>query len=220
MALYERSEDTEAELWRVELHGSTIRTSETGAHNITIRRLAHASAADAEVALARLLVEIEDEGFTLAGGPATPGSRSPSPEDDVADLHAHLAERLAALCSLVVRDVVRNFEEIASLPCRRQLWSLEFAFDEDAGRTARIEARFAERSTTPPREQDLDGFSVHLHLPKVSPPRVTDDHLLASAEDESPPVALVARFRRSLAELGAYRTIETLEARAVELDLT
>ena len=221
MALYERSqEEAERELWRVELHGSTVCTSETGGHLVTIRRLAHPSAAEGEVALARLVAEMEDDGFTLADASAAIGSRSPSREDEVADLHAHLAERLGALRSLVVHDVVRTFEEVASLPCRRLLWSLEFAFDEDTGRTARLEARFAPRAATNPREEDLDGLAVHVLLPRVLPPQASHDLLLASAENESPPGALVIRFRRSLAELGAYLTIETLEAREVELHLT
>ncbi len=40
------------------------------------------------------------------------------------------------------RTVMRVFLEVSSLASKQGLWSLEFVFDEDDGRVARIEARF------------------------------------------------------------------------------
>lgn len=155
---------------------------------------------------------------------------------DVETLHVRLRERLVELRPLVVAEVMRAFLEVSTLPCEKMLWSLEFAFDEDDGRIARLEARFAEPSVTyPPAWQgaashgeygdftktDLVGYEVHVLLPHVIPSRPNADALRAAKEgaESLPEHGLVERFVRAYAELGAYRAIEPLVARSAEVYL-
>jgi hypothetical protein len=134
-------------------------------------------------------------------------------------IHGRLCRRIAELRPPVVADVINTFLEVSSLPCVQRLWSLEFAFDEDDGRIALIEARFVDRSGRDPVGGELRGYEVQLLLPKVIPARAPADgqsvaeHGLAMAATDG---ALVSRFVRALADLGAYRTIERLEAVTVE----
>ena len=147
--------------------------------------------------------------------------RAPTPRFDVEALHVRLCERIAERRPLVVADAVRVFVEISSLPCEQVLWSLEFAFDEDDGRIARVEARFADRGATAPSEEDARGYEMHLLLPKLIPARAPDGVRPASSATEEAAAhgSLVARFTRALADLGAYRTIELLEACSAEVYL-
>jgi len=150
-------------------------------------------------------------------------SRVPPVRLQVEALHVRLCERIAELHSLVVADVVRVFLEVSSLPCEQMLWSLEFVFDEDDDRIARLEARFARRGALPASGEDLRGYEVHVLLPKVIPAHAPADGIARAATDApvnaSAPDTLVARFVRALDDLGAYRTIETLEARSAEVYL-
>jgi hypothetical protein len=136
---------------------------------------------------------------------------------DVGALHVRLCERLGALQPRSVADVMRVFLEVSSLACEEKLWSLEFAFDEDDGRVARIEARFVDRDARDPLEGPPRGYEVHVLLPKLIPPRMPadgdDEQGVAVAVADG---SLVARFLRALADLGAYRTIEPLEAVAAD----
>lgn len=141
------------------------------------------------------------------------------PPRDLEALHALLSERLAALSSRRVAAIVRAVLEVSSLPCVEALWSIEFAFDEDDGRVARVEVRFAEGAAEDPFGGLLRGYAVHVLLPRVLPPR-------APGEGAEPGLAmtvergsLVARFVRELDELGAYRAIEDVEAVAVDVEL-
>lgn len=134
-------------------------------------------------------------------------------------LHARLCQRITALRPAIVGQVMQTFLEVSSLPCERRLWSLEFAFDEDDGRVARIEARFAEPGISDPTNGVLRGYEVELLLPRLIPARgpasrepVAGYALAMAASDGT----LVSRFLRGLADLGAYRTIEPLEALSVE----
>lgn len=133
---------------------------------------------------------------------------------DVEALHVRLCERLAELHPPVVAEVMRVFLEVSTLPCEDRLWSLEFAFDEDDGRIARLEARFVDREARDPSFAPSRGYEVHVLLPKVIPARApvdeedTEQGVAVAAADGS----LVARFVRALTDLGAYRTIEPLEA--------
>ncbi|HVH43003.1 MAG TPA: hypothetical protein VM925_11690 [Labilithrix sp.] len=148
--------------------------------------------------------------------------RVPPPRYDVEALHARLRGRIAELRPLVVADVMRAFLEISSLPCEQMLWSFEFAFDEDDGRIARIEARFTDHDAPTPCDEDLRGYEVELFLPKVIPAHAPADGVRAAKrtpENAAAHGSLVARFIQALADLGAYRTIETLEARAAEVHL-
>lgn len=139
---------------------------------------------------------------------------------DVRALHVRLCEEIAELHPRIVADVMRSFLEVSSLPCDRSLWSLEFAFDEDDGRIARLEARFAERGAPPISTDDLPGYEVQVLLPKVIPPHPHPPADGVRAATSAPaPGGLVARFVLALAELGAYRTIERLEARSAEVYL-
>ena len=148
--------------------------------------------------------------------------RVPPKRFDVDALHVRLCERIAELHPLLVADVVRVFLEVSSLPCEQMPWSLEFAFDEDDSRIARVEARFAPdpaRALAAPEE--LPGYEVHVLLPKVFPSRAPADNLRAASYAPATAArdSLVARFTQALAELGAYRTIETLEALSAEVYL-
>ncbi len=148
--------------------------------------------------------------------------RVPAQRFDVEALHVRLCERIAELHPLIVADVMRVFLEVSSLPCELMLWSFEFAFDEDDGRIARLEARFAKRGAPPRSTDDLPGYEVQVLLPKVIPAHPPADGVRAatSAPENAPaPGSLVARFVQALADLGAYRTIETLEARSAEVYL-
>lgn len=139
---------------------------------------------------------------------------------DIEALHVRLCQRIADLHPPFVADVMRAFLEVSSLPCDQRLWSLEFAFDEDDGRVAHIEARFVDRSARAPFVEGLRGYEVQLLLPRVIPTRAPADgepmaeHGLVMASTDG---TLVSRFVRALADLGAYRTIEPLEARSVEV---
>lgn len=134
-------------------------------------------------------------------------------------LRARVEKRIAGLHRLVVADVMRVFLEVSILECEQMLFSLEFAFDEDDGRIARFEARFADWSTQEPPEE-LEGYELLVQLPRVIPPRepVAGVHTAAERAIElaGPHGSLVARFVRALADLGAYRSIERLEAVAVD----
>ncbi len=133
---------------------------------------------------------------------------------DVEALHVRLCERLAELHPRFVADVMRVFLEVSSLACEQRLWSLEFAFDEDDGRVARLEARFVDLGCPEPSYAPPRGYEVQVLLPKLFPARSASEE---EASDEGVAVAaadgsLVARFVRALSDLGAYRTIEPLEA--------
>ena len=148
--------------------------------------------------------------------------RAPTPRFDVGALHVRLCERIAELRPLVVADAVRVFLEVSSLPCEQVLWSFEFAFDEDDGRVARVEARFADqRAAAPPTEEDARGYEMNLLLPKLIPARPPDGVRAASSAPHEAAAhgSLVVRFTRALADLGAYRTIELLEACSAEVYL-
>lgn len=138
---------------------------------------------------------------------------------NVEALHARLRERLPELHPLIVADVMRVFVEVSSLECDKMLWSLEFAFDEDDGRVARIAAQFAEKNTREPSGGALQGYEVHVLLPKVIPASTPVGGLRAAErarEQAAQDSSLVSRFVGALAELGAYRTIEPLEALSAE----
>lgn len=131
---------------------------------------------------------------------------------NVETLHAQLRARMVELRPLVVVDVMQLFLEVSSSPCKEKLASLEFAFDEDEGRLARIEARFVRRGSRDGLDGDPIGYQVELLLPRLIPVRSPADgeastHVLATAAREG---SLVARFVRALADLGAYRAIEAL----------
>ena len=127
---------------------------------------------------------------------------------------------------------MRHFLEISSVPSDRMLWSLEFAFDEDEARVARIEARFAEWGMADAFRDDLPGYTVHVLLPRLVP-NLTEARPEGGAPSAAEPTGhagpavatgaddrtLVARFVRALSEMGAYRTIEPLAARAAEVHL-
>jgi hypothetical protein len=142
------------------------------------------------------------------------------PRFDVEALRLRLREQIDELRPLVVADVTRVFLEVSSLPCEQMLWSFEFAFDEDDGRIARLEARFAKHGEPSPSGEALHGYEVQVLLPMVIPATPpAEDVRAATHAPENAPGGLVARFTRALAELGAYRAIATLEARSAEVDL-
>ena len=148
--------------------------------------------------------------------------RVPAPRVDVEALHERLCERVAELHPLVVADVVRVFLEVSSLPCKQMLWSIEFAFDEDDGRIAHIEARFTTQPAKGLSDEALPGYEVEVLLPNVLPAHPPADGVRAAKyapENAGAHDGLVARFVRALAELGAYRTIEMLEARSAKVYL-
>lgn len=141
---------------------------------------------------------------------------------DVEALHARLREKVAELHPLVVTDVLRVFLAVSVLPCKQMLWSLEFAFDEDDGRIAHVEARFADRGRPPRPDEILKGYEVELLLPMLIPARTGGGEARGAAvapASAAAPGSLVARFLRALDDLGAYRTIESLHARAVDVHL-
>ncbi|MCL2725250.1 MAG: hypothetical protein FWD69_12530 [Polyangiaceae bacterium] len=146
-----------------------------------------------------------------------------SPEFDVKTLFERLRGRLMELHPLVVTDVVRVFLEISLLPCEKRLWSLAFAFDEDEGRVAHLEARFASRGVVTDKDLDhLQGYDVEVLLPKfimAIAPTNEDDAVVHRAESEPLPGSLVAKFVDALSDLGAYRTIEMIEAHSATVYL-
>lgn len=140
---------------------------------------------------------------------------------EVEALYGHLRARIAGLRPRIVADVTRAFLDVTSLECEQVLWSLEFAFDEDEGRVARLEARFRDRSPREPLDEPLRGYEVEVLLPRVIPVRVPADGA-QWAERDVPSGAdgsLVRRFVRALADLDAYRAIEGLEAVSAEVFL-
>lgn len=146
-----------------------------------------------------------------------------SVDSRVEGLYMRLRERLAMLRPRVVGDVMRTFLEVSSAGVAKGLWSLEFGFDEDDGRVAVIGARFGNGVLAARTGAQLPGYEVQLVLPKLLPKVTADaggskasEHMLGTPTD---PTNLVARFVRSLAELGAYRLIEPLEAEAIEIEL-
>lgn len=219
MARYERSRGGQRESWIVERRSATLWTWDgAGEDGGPIGKLTEPSVADACATLAKLVAEKAQAGFVLVDPVATLGEQGPLPPPDVVDLHARLVERLDEVRPLVVRDVLRVFVDVASLPCRRRLWSFEFCFDEDEGRTARLEARFVAHGMSGiPGDEDLDGFNVDVRLPHLIPARPFDELALAAADKEAGAVNLVTRFNRALADLGAYQVIEPLEARGVDV---
>lgn len=139
-------------------------------------------------------------------------------------LHLRLCQRIAELHRPLVADVMRVFLDVSSSAVDEGLWSLEFAFDEDEGRVARMTARFwdaAESVNTAP-EVELPGYVVQVVLPRVMPLRTPLDRakaaeqVLAVAEGKG---ALVARFVRALTDLGAYRAVEPVHAVSAEAHL-
>lgn len=133
-------------------------------------------------------------------------------------LHALLSEQLSDLQPPEVAAVMRVFLEVSSLPCERRLWSLEFAFDEDDGRIARLVACFVDRRASGPTGDSLHGYEVEMLLPRVLPPRATSGgvEMDGATGGDVANGALVSRFERALAVLGAYRTIENIELVSAE----
>lgn len=148
-------------------------------------------------------------------------------------LHTRLRERIGALVregppapgevrpGRIVGDVTRVFLELSSEADGKGLWSLEFVFDEDDSRVARLEARFGDGIEASRRGVELRGYAVHLLLPKMLPKNTFDgksasEHLHTVPSDEK---SLIARFVRALDELGAYRFIEPLALESVETEL-
>jgi hypothetical protein len=135
-------------------------------------------------------------------------------------MHARLRGALAALVQPRVRDVMQAFLDVAGLASAKGLWSLEFAFDEDDSRVARLEARFGNGRLAERVGASLRGFEVRILLPKELPKYSHDAHAFEAPVTLPPdPASLVARFVRSLEQLGAYRFIEPLVAEGVETAL-
>jgi hypothetical protein len=135
-------------------------------------------------------------------------------------MHARLRAELAALVQPRVRDVMQAFLDVAGLASAKGLWSLEFAFDEDDSRVARLEARFGNGRLAERVGASLRGFEVRILLPKELPKYSHDAHAFEAPVTLPPdPASLVARFIRSLEQLGAYRFIEPLLAEGVETAL-
>ena len=136
---------------------------------------------------------------------------------DVDTLYAVLCEALAGLEPRTVADVLRVFLEVSSRPCEERLWSLEFAFDEHDSRVARLEARFLDRGALRPHDADaLHGYEVDMTLPKVLPSRPRGGERETTTAGGAGDDALVARFERALADLGAFTTIRTIDLVAVD----
>lgn len=139
---------------------------------------------------------------------------------DIQALQTCLRERLAVAGPRTVTDVLRAFLDVSALPTDRRLWSLEFAFDEDDGRTARLVATFSPRDNLAPEPEDLLGYEVHVLLPKFIAPRPAEEigaTLDAADGGSATAEGLVVRFLKALVDLGAYRTIERLEVRNVDV---
>ena len=137
-------------------------------------------------------------------------------------LCSRLRLRLAELHRPLVADVMRVFLEVSSLAKEQGLWSLEFAFDDDDTRLARIEARFWDPRDVAPVAKELQGYEVQLVMPRLIPVTpVADrkkaaDHVLVMAAAHG---GIVARFVQALTDLGAYRAVEPIEALSVEAHL-
>ena len=58
---------------------------------------------------------------------------------------------------------------MSALAREHGLWSLEFAFDEDDGRIARIEARFWDPRIATPADGALPGYELQLVIPARIP---------------------------------------------------
>lgn len=119
---------------------------------------------------------------------------------------------------------MRLFLEVSSLPCEERLWSLEFAFDDEHGRVARLVASFIDRCATGPTDDSGHGYEIAMMLPRVLPQRGASDGVAmgSATSGEVAEVAagsLVSRFERALAELGAYQTIERIELVSAEAHL-
>lgn len=134
-------------------------------------------------------------------------------------IHARLRVELAALVQPRVRDVMQTFLDVTALASAKGLWSLEFAFDEDDSRIARLEARFGNGLLAERTGARLRGFEVLIQLPKDLPKCEIGHAFEAPVTLPLDPASLVARFVRSLAELGAYRFIEPLTVEGIETEL-
>jgi len=146
----------------------------------------------------------------------------PAARVHVEALHSRLCQRIAELHRPLVADVMRVFLEVSSVAREDGLWSLEFAFDEDDGRVARIEARFWDAREPAPVDGELRGYEVRLVMPRVIP--VTPPADRTKAADQVLVMAaghgtLVSRFVRALTDLGAYRGIEPIEPLSAEAHL-
>jgi hypothetical protein len=141
---------------------------------------------------------------------------------DVEALHQRLCERLAGLHRPVVAEAMRVFLEVSSLASEDGLWSLEFTFDEDDGRVARIEARFWDPGIPTPADGALPGYELQLGIPQRIPLLTPADrkkaaeHVLVMATTEG---GLVSRFVHALTDLGAYRWVEPVEVLSAEAHL-
>ncbi len=146
----------------------------------------------------------------------------PAARVHVEALHVLLRQRIAELHRPVVADVMRVFLEVSSLASKQGLWSLEFVFDEDDGRVARIEARFWDARIAAPASAELQGYEVRLVMPRVIPVtapaarKKAADHVLVMASGHG---SLVSRFVVALTDLGSYRGIEPIEPLSVEAHL-
>jgi hypothetical protein len=148
-------------------------------------------------------------------------SSAPS-EIDVRALSGRLRDRFLDQRGLVMVDVVRAFLEISLLPCEQKLWSLAFAFDEDEGHVAHLEARFANHGFVTGKDLDhLQGYDVEVLLPKfiAACAKAEEDRAIACVERELDPTSLGARFLHALSNLGAYRTIEVALVRSATVYL-
>jgi hypothetical protein len=124
---------------------------------------------------------------------------------DVAALHSRLRRRLAELQRPVVANIMRAFLEVSALAKEQGLWSLEFAFEEDDARVARIEARFWGLLDPAPTAGDLPGDEVRLTMPRpipvtpVAARQTAADYVLVMAAGHG---QLIARFVTALTDLG------------------
>ena len=134
-------------------------------------------------------------------------------------LQAHLSKRIAELRPLVVADITRAILAVSTFPCERSLYSLEFAFDEDDGRAAHFEVQFADWDAKNPAADGLSGYEVFVYLPRVLTPPPGSANRAAAAAPSPGDADLPARFVRYLADLGAYKTIEPLEAVSADVYL-
>jgi hypothetical protein len=127
---------------------------------------------------------------------------------------------LGALGPLVVGDITRVFLEFAAVQTRDELWSLEFAFDEDDSRVARLEARFGNGILAERLGMTLSGYEVRILLPKVLPKFAHEPSASTYLQSmRSGTHDLVIRFVRALDEMSGYRYIEQLAAESVETEL-
>jgi hypothetical protein len=131
---------------------------------------------------------------------------------DPGGLFTQLREELAVLERRTVAEVLRVFLEVSSRPCAARLQSLAFAFDDDSGRVAHLEARF-----DGPDPDALPGIEVDLTLPRLLPRGSGRIDSAMAAAYALTSTSLVARFERAIADLGAYRSIENVELVAVDV---